>query len=301
MKIRFILSALACTVGSFAWAAKSVEVAPGQAIPASIITTNNAGVFKADVPCVVPMVVVSFQTEVTEKGGSSLLGGGGINYTLEGISPALMQKIADEAQDAVESELKAGGWQVLPVEKVAALDVYKSWIQSPDPSVEEVKRSFFSAGKATNTFSSKEMERVFVGGQRPLVGNGIVLGGWTAAASLCKMGKAIGARVILCRVLVNFAAVSAGKAGLFSGQEWRGKAGLEIGYAEMQAYPPDASGATPARLNTDTVINMHSDFIKDVQKTRKGRNIIADPDKYEKDTVDAIRSVAKGFAGLTKK
>ena len=121
MKIRSVIVAFAFALSSSAWAAKSVEVAPGQAIPASIITTNNAGVFKADVPCVVPMVVVSFQTEVTEKAGSSLLGGGGINYTLEGISPALMQKIADEAQDAVESELKAGGWQVVPFEKVAAL------------------------------------------------------------------------------------------------------------------------------------------------------------------------------------
>ena len=126
-------------------------------------------------------------------------------------------------------------------------------------------------------------------------------GGWTGGINFCKIGKAAGARVMLFRVLVNFASAKAGKAGLFTAQTWKGKTDLEIGYAEMQAYPPDASGATPSRFSTDTVITKNSDFVRDVQKSHGGKTIVADPERYEQDTVDAIRSVAKGFAALTKK
>ena len=75
----------------------------------------------------------------------------------------------------------------------------------------------------------------------------------------------------------------------------------EIGYAEMQAYPPDASGATPARLNTDRVLIAPKSFIKDVQKSKSTHTIVADPERYEKDTLDAIRSVATGFVALSRK
>ena len=282
---------------------KPVEIKSGEAIPASSITADHLGPFKPDLPAVLPMVVVSFQTQAAEKGsGSGSFSSGTLQYTLDGISPALMQKIANEAQDAIESELKAGGWQLLPVAKAIATDAYKSWSASPDVSGDEVKRQFFSVGKGTNSLSSKELERVFVGGGRPLVGNGIVLGGWTAAPALCKIGQALGAKVILVRVIVNFANINTGKRSLFTGhQEWKSKATLEISHAEMDVYPPDASGATPARLKTDASITLRSDFVKDVQQTGSHYTVVADPDRYEKDTVEAVRSVAKGFVAKSVK
>ncbi len=284
------------------WAGdKPIEVKPGEAIPAKIIRSDHMGPFKADVPAVLPMVVISFQTQLTEKGsglGSFL--GGGKEYTLGGISPALMQKITDEAQEAIEAELTAAGWKVLPFDKIAELDVYKAWIKSPDHSVEEVKRQFFSAGKGASTLSAKEMERVFVGGKRPLVGNGMVLGGWTGGIALCKIGHAVGAKVILFRALVNFEQAGAGF-GIFSGSEWHQKTGLQISYAEMQAYPPDASGSTPTRIATEAAIALPADWVKDIEKTSNGKKLMADPERYEQATVEAIRSVAKGFAALAKK
>ena len=297
----FISIAAGCIISLAAWGGdKPIEVKSGEALPASLITTNHLGPFKHDMPAVLPMVVVSFQTQATEKAGSMLLGGG-IKYTLEGIPPALMQKIANEAQDAIESELKAGGWSVLPPEKVAGLEVYKSWIKDTDVSGEEVKRQFFSAGRGTNTFSSKELERIFVGGKRPLVGNGVVLGGWTGGIALCKIGQAVGAKVILVRAIVNFANISAGKRGFFGDQTWRSNSTLEVSYAEMDVYPPDPSGATPARLATDAPITLRSNFIKDVQKSGGSTTIIADPDLYEKDTVEVIRCIAKGFVAKSNK
>ena len=302
-----VLAAMcAVSVSALAWASeKPIEVKAGEAIPSSAIKTSHLGPFKHDMPAVLPMVVVSFQTSATEKGsgGSMLsLGNSGLEYKLDGISPELMQKIANEAQEAVEGELKAAGWQIVPAEKLADLEEYKSWTKSPDQSGEETKRSFFALGKGTNTFSSKEMERVFVGGKRPLVGNGPVLGGFTAAGSLCRIGKAAGAKVILFRVIVNFANITAGKNNVFAGrQEYKGGSMLEISYAEMDVYPPDSSGSTPARIDTDSPITMHSEFVKNVEKSKGVSTIVADRDVYEKDTVEAIRSVAKGFAGESNK
>jgi hypothetical protein len=302
MRIRSFILSLACLVGATARAGdKPVEIKAGEAIPSGIIATSHLGPFKHDLPAVLPMVVVSFQTQATEKGGSGMFKSFGMQYTLDGISGAVMQKIADEVQEALEAELKAGGWQILSPDKVTGLDTYKEWSKSPDTSRDEVKREFFSAGKGTNTFSSKEMERVFVGGGRPLVGNGIVLGGWTAAPAICRIGLAAGAKVVLFRAIVNFANIAAGKRGLFTGhQEWKGRASLEVSYAELDVYPPDASGATPARLNTDTPVTLHSEFIKDVQKSDGGTVVVADPEHYEKDTVEVIRCVAKGFVAKSK-
>ena len=45
---------------------------------------------------------------------------------LDGITPILMQKITDEAQEAIEAALIAGGWQIMPFEMIAELDIYKS-------------------------------------------------------------------------------------------------------------------------------------------------------------------------------
>jgi hypothetical protein len=303
MRISLTVVVVACAISTSVWAGdKPFEVKAGEAIPAKIITTSHLGPFKHDLPAVLPMVVVSFQTQASDKaGGNSLFGSSTMQYTLEGISNDVMQKIADEAQDAIEAELKAAGWQILPAEKVTDVDAYKSWTKSPDTAGEEVKRSFFSVGKGTNTFSSKEMERVFVGGKRPLVGNTVVLGGFTAAPSLCQIGKALDAKVIVFRAIVNFANIHAGKAGLFSGQTWKGSSVLEVSYAEMDVYPPDAKGATPARLTTDDPVTLHSDFVKDVKKAHGDHTIVADPERYEKDTVEAIRSVAKGFAAESNK
>ena len=297
-----------CAVSLFAWSEeKPVDVKPGEAIPSKAIKTNHLGPFKNDMPAVVPMVVVSFQTEASDKGqgggfGLASLSGKGIDYTLNGVSPARMQKIADEAQAAVESELKAAGWQIMPAEKLADLEEYKSWTKSPDQSGEEVKRSFFNRGKGTNTFSSREMERVFVGGKRPLVGNGAVLGGFTGAPSICRIGKAAGAKVILFRAIVNFSSIEAGQNHVFLGKQgYKSGASLEINYAEMDVYPPDANGTTPARLDTDAPITMQSEFVKDMEKKGMSHTVVADPDIYERDTVEAIRSVAKGFAAETNK
>jgi hypothetical protein len=282
---------------------KPVGLTPGEAVPAKIVSADHLGVFKADRPAVLPMVVVSFQTQATEKGGGSgVFSSGALQYTLDGISGTLMQKIANEAQEAVESELNRAGWVLLPVEKAAETEAYKSWSQTPDPSGEEVKRQFFSAGKGTNSLTSKEMERVFVGGGRPLVGNGIVLGGWAAAPALCKIGQALGARVILVRFIVNFANITTGKRSVFTGhQEWQSGATLEVSYAEMDVYPPDPNGATPARLKTDTPVTLRSSFVKDVQRSGSHFTIVADPDRYEKDSVEAIRCVARGFVAMTGK
>jgi len=280
---------------------KPVEIKAGEAIPAGIIETSHLVVFKHDKPVVLPMVAVSFQTEVTEKAGGGMFKTA-LVYALDGIPAALMQKIADEAQDVVEAELKAGGWQILPAAKAVDTDAYKEWSKSPDPSREEVKRQFFSKGKGTNTFSAKEMERVFVAGGRPLVGNGVVLGGWTAAPAICKLGQAVGAKVMLVRVIVNFANITAGKRSLFTGdQDWKGRSMLEVSYAEMDVYPPDSSGATPARLSTEAPVTLHSEFIKAVQKSGSTRTVVADPERYEKDTVEAIRCVARGFVAQTGK
>ena len=163
-----------------------------------------------------------------------------------------------------------------------------------------MKRQFYSAGKGDVSLSAKEMERVFVGGKRPLVGNGMVLGGWTAGVALCKIGKDVGSKVILFRAIVNFANINAGKRGLFSGQDWHGKSVLEISYAEMDVYAPSASGSTPARLTTEAAVAMPSDFAKDVQKAKGVTTIVADPEHFAKDTVEAIRAVAKGFAAKSK-
>ena len=302
MRLTLPLLTAACAICLTARANdKPVEIRPGEAIPASLITTNHLSPFKHDLPAVLPMVVVSFQTQATEKAGSSLLGSGGIQYTLDGISGSLMQKIADEAQAAVEAELQAAGWQILPPEKATATAVYQAWSKSPDPSREEVKRQFYSAGRGTNTFSSKELERVYVGGGRALVGNGVVLGGWTAGGSFCQIGQALGAKVILVRFIVNFANISAGKRGLFSGQEWKGKTDLEISHSEMDVYPPDATGATPARLTTEKALTLHSEFIREVLKSSGGRTIVADPVRYETDIVEAVRCVARGFAAQSGK
>ena len=293
---------VSCVLSVSAWAGdKPFDVKPGDAIPAKIITTSHLGPFKHDLPAVLPMVVVSFQTQASDKGSGSFFGSSGMKYTLSGISNDVMQKITDDAQAAIEAELKAGGWQILPVDKLADLEVYKAWIKSPDASGEEVKRSFFSAGKGTNTFSSSEMERVFVGGKRPLVGNTVVLGGWTAATSLCPIGKALDAKVILFRAIVNFANIHAGKNGLFSGQTWKGSTTLEVSYAEMDVYPPDPKGATAARLTTDSPVTVRSEFVTDVQKSSGERTIVADPARYASDTVEAIRAVAKGFVAQSNK
>jgi hypothetical protein len=297
MRLFLSVAAAVCFISSTARATeKPVELSPGEAIPVKIISTDHLGVFKPDQPAVLPMVVVSFQTQASEKGsGSGVFSSGTLQYTLDGISGGLMQKIADDAQNAIEAELKAGGWQVLPASSAMATDAYKSWSATPDPSGEEVKRQFFSAGKGTNTLSSQEMERVYVGGGRPLVGNGVVLGGWTAAPAICRIGQALGAKVILVRLIVNFANISAGRRGFFGGQQWRSSSTLEISYAEMDVYPPDASGATPARLKMETPVTLHSNFVQEVQHAGSHYTISADPARYAQDTTEAVRAVAKGF------
>jgi len=305
MRLTCFHLALGCVLGLTLGAAdKPFEVKVGEAIPAKIIYTDHLGPFKHDLPAVLPMVVVSFQTQATEKGNSAMgiFTSGTKEYTLDGISPALMQKITDQVQEALEAELKAGGWQIIPAEKAMELDAYKAWAKSPDPSGDEVKRAFFSKGKGTNTLSSKEMERVFVGGKHPLVGNGVVLGGWMGAPAICKLGQALNAKFILFRALVNFANIEAGKRGLFTGrQTWKSSTILEVSYAELDVYPPDASGATPARLHTEVPVTMLSDFITDDKHEGSHHTLMADPERYEKDTVEALRAVAKGFVAVSNK
>lgn len=295
-----------CAVSVTAWASdKPIEVKAGDALPSRVISTSHLGPFKHDLPAILPMVVVSFQTQASEKGGGGPLGmgvfsSGALQYTLDGVSPDTMQKVADEAQRAIEAELVAAGWQVMSADKAVDTDAYKSWSKTPDVSGSEVKRQFFSAGKGTNSFSSNEMERVFVAGKRPLVGNGVVLGGWTAAGPLCQIGKATGAKVILFRAIVNFANINAGKRGFFGGQAWKSESVLEVSYAEMDVYPPDSSGATPARLITDSAVTLRSEFVKDVKKSGSHYTVVADPERYATDSIEAIRVIAKGFAAESK-
>lgn len=297
--------AISCALSlSLGAADKPYEVKAGEAIPSKIIYTDHLGPYKHDLPAILPLVVVSFQTQATEKGrGGGIFSSGTLQYTLDGISPALMQKITDQVQEALEAELKASGWQIIPAEKAVELDAYKAWAKSPDPSGGEVERSVISKGKGVNSlFASKELERVFVGGKRPLVGNGTVLGGWAGAPAICKLGLALNAKVILFRALVNFANIETGKRGLFTGsQSWKSSTVLEVSYAELDVYPPDASGTTPARLHTELPVTMFSDFITDAKKDGSHHTLTANPERYEKDTVETLRAVAKGFAAVSNK
>lgn len=56
----------------------------------------------------------------------------------------------------------------------------------------------------------------------------------------------------------------------------------------------------PARLHTEVPVTLHSDFVTDVQRSGSHHTIVANPERYEIGSVEAIRAVAKGFAAASK-
>ena len=270
---------------------KPLEVTPGQAIPTSAITTQFSGKFKTDLPMVVPMVIVSFQTRI--RGG--MLGANTDEYVLKGVSPEAMQAVTDQVQDMLETELKAAGATFVPFEALAAQEHYRTWVSSPDPMGAEAKRSFFRQGKGGSGGSTTEWERIFTAHGRPLVGNGGIFGGFSSTRHLCLSAQAMKARVVIFRATVNFASIKTNKNAWIGMESIKGHSALEIGFAQMMCFGPDG---TPGRIETDREITMGSDFISGLEADTRGitsRGVQADPGRFAKDTVEALRSIVKGF------
>ncbi|MDB6093277.1 MAG: hypothetical protein JWM32_839 [Verrucomicrobia bacterium] len=294
--------------------------APGELVAAQM---GMGGALKGATKVVVPVIVVAFESSAKAK---TVHSGGGTTTTssLEShllIDEKYLQAICDQLQDIVEKDLAAQGFQLLPKDSVDQEPRYTG-IAKTGKAGAEIGDDFMS-GFAGNGLKS----RWFTAGNRPFFGTGAT-GALSETSALIHLARESGKTLLFYRFKVQFTEIDA-KNNLFISYV-KGKNMLHILSADACVFTPANTMGSMMKLNAN--LTAGSDYVEEVrelpkdQADRVGLNmsaalsslmgsptttsssknsgqyaIIANPDRYQADSLLLIKAVSKQVAQALRK
>ena len=239
----------------------------------------------------VPVVAIAFESRAMGSATSSFIGRNqSLEARLSGIDDDALQAIADQAQDIVEADLRAQGFELLPRDAVDQEPRYAG-IAKNGVAHEETKDDFASGFGGNGIFN-----RWFTAGNRPFFGTGM-RGVFSDHSALVHLARDTGKTVVLYRFKVQFTDIDA-KGGLaFS--HLKGKASLHMVVADAAVFTP--ANTMGAMLQLDANLSSGVDFVSEMGSQGRGDNdIVADPAAYQDGSLKLIKAVSRQFAATIK-
>lgn len=239
---------------------------------------------------VVPVVAVAFESRAMANVNSTYIGRNQSLETRLSIDEDVLQAIANQAQDIVEADLRAQGFELLPRDVVDQEPRYAGIAKKGVPRV-ETKDDFASGFGGNGIFN-----RWFTAGNRPFFGTGMT-GVFSDHSSLVHLARDTGKTVVLYRFKVQFTEMDA-KSGVFF-SHLKGKTMLHMVNADMGVFTP--ANTMGAMFKLDANLAAGVDFISDMGSQARGDyDIVADPAAYEDGSLKLIKAVSQQFAAVIK-
>ena len=241
---------------------------------------------------VVPVVAIAFESRAMGSATSSFIGRNqSLEARLSGVDDDVLQSIADQAQAIVEADLRAQGFELLPVDAVDQEPRYAGIAKNGVAHV-ETKDDFASGFGGNGVFN-----RWFTAGNRPFFGTGM-RGVFSDHSSLVHLARDTGKTVVLYRFKVQFTDIDA--KGGFAFSHLKGKTSLHMVVADMGVFTP--ANTMGAMFKLDANLSSGVDFVSDMGSQGRGDNdIVADPAAYQDGSLKLIKAVSQQFAAAIKK
>ena len=263
--------------------------APGTVVSARAPTGRYV---KGVTQIVVPVVAIAFEDRAMGNVTSSFIGRKqSFEARLSGVDDDVFQSIANQAQEIVEADLRAQGFELLPRD---AVDREPRFTGIPKKGVTgaEAKDDFMSGIGGNGSFN-----RWFTAGNRPFWGEG-TRGLFSEHSTLVHLARNTGKTVVLYRFKVQFAEVDAKSGVVFS--KLKGKTNLHLAGAEVGIFTP--ANTMGAMFNLDDNLSYGANFINTMSGNDDGDNrIVADPEAYEDGSLKLIKAVSRQFAEAIKR
>ncbi len=308
--------------------AEAIALPADGVIPKEVVGADfgQGGHLNGATKLVVPLVAIAFES--TAKASVTRSSGGGASIKTKSLQTHLliedkvMQAIADQMQAAVEKDLAAQGFELLPRETVDR-EPRVAGIDKSEKTGVEVGDNFMAGFGGNGTYN-----RWFTAGNRPLFGTGAQAAlGETSA--LIRTARETGKTLLFYRFKVQYTEIDAKNNLLFS--DVKGKNLLHIASADLCVFTPANTLGSKLKLNAN--LTAGADYIAEVRELPadpsawKALNlgaafdsllngsinttsqskasghyaIVADADRYTTDSLALMKAISRQFAQALKK
>ena len=279
---------------------KDIPVGTDSTIPEGSITVAAAerSVLKGATQVVVPLVTVAYESTV--KASLTKVSGGSDSSTTKSknlmttlvIDPKVLQSITDQMQGIVEADLKAQGFDVLPLDSVDK-ETRIAGIKKDEKTDVEVGDNFLAGFAGNGSFN-----RWYTAGQRPLFGTGpqAALG---ETSAIIRTAREVNKTLLFYRFKVQYAEMDV-KNSLFQFHV-KGQNSLHIFSADLAVFTP--ANTRGARLYLKDNIIGGAGFVKEVQGAEGSGNykVVADESVYTEDSLKLLKAVSQQLAVALRK
>ena|GEM_PF-2311168 len=302
---------------------KTIPLAADGSIPGEVVSAQmgQGGYVKGATKIVVPLVSVAFESSA--KASVTKSSGGGSKITTKSLQSHLLiddkvlQAIADQLQAIVEKDLTDAGFEVLPKDSVDT-DARVAGITKDGKIGVEVGDNFMAGFAGNGVYN-----RWYTSGNRPLFGTGPT-SALSHTSPLIRTARDVGKALFFYRFKVQYTEME-GKNGFFFSYV-KGKNALHIVSADVSVFTPTHTQGSLVKLNAN--ITAGDDFVQEVRELPKeqadrvglqmgavlstllsgnattatsGKSsghyaIIANPERYQADSLALIKAVSKQFA-----
>lgn len=308
--------------------AESIPLPADGVIPKVVVGTDfgQGGNLSGATKIVVPLIAVAFET--TAKASVTRSSGGGATIKSKSLQTHLLvedkvlQAIADQMQAAVEKDLAAQGFELLPVDAVDRESRITGIAKNEKTGV-EVGDNFMAGFGGNGTYN-----RWFTAGGRPLFGTGAqaVL---SETSALIRTARETGKTLLFYRFKVQYTEMDAKNNLLFS--DVKGKNLLHIVSADLCVFTPAHTLGSKLKLNAN--ITAGDGYLQEVrelpadQSAWKALNlgaamdsllngsintttqskasghyaIVANPERYTADSLALMKAISLQFAQVLRK
>lgn len=206
------------------------------------------------------------------------------------VDDAVLRTICADLQAAVEKDLVAQGFEILPKESV---DTEARWLGiAKDGKVgEDVKDNFMSGFMGNGSTN-----RWFTAGDRPLFGTGFT-GALSELSPLIRTAREKKISLLFYRFKVQFTDLE-GKNGLVFNYV-KGKNVLHLVSADLAVFTPEHTLGALIKLNAN--LTAGSDFVAELIGSPGRYVVVADPERYKADSLVLIKAASKQFAQALRK
>ncbi len=240
----------------------------------------------------VPLIAVAFETaaqaRVTHSGGDKIT-----TKSLElrlSVDDSVLQAITAELQAMVEKDLAAQGFEILPKDSIDA-DARWKGIAKDGKIGEDVKDNFMSGFMGNGS-----MNRWFTAGGRPLFGTG-AQAALSETSALIRTARERKISLLFYRFKVQFTDLE-GKNGLVFNYV-KGKNVLHMVSADVSVFTPEHTLGGLIKLIAN--LTAGSDFVGELQGTPGRYKVVADPARFQADSLLLLSAASKQFAQALRK
>lgn len=302
--MRFIALALSLIIGLAAPSAQARKPLFGG--PKTVVVDANApvtGAFASPMmgqggymsgakKVAVPLIAVAF--EVSAQARVSHASGGDITTkSLElrlAVDDAVLKSICAELQGTVEKDLAAQGFEILPKKSI---DTESRWLGiTKDGRVgEDVKDNFMSGFMGNGS-----MNRWFTAGDRPLFGTGAT-GALSELSPLIRTARERKISLLFYRFKIQFTELEGNNGIVF--HYVKGKNVLHVVSADVAVFTPEHTLGGMIKLNAN--LSAGSDFVQELVGNPGSYKVVADPARYQADSLRLLQVVSQQFAEALRK